>query len=146
MTQKQYADMTTIMQFCRIFSDQMLKCLEGTGLLEQGFYIDLGVNRAYDLETGILACDITLSKHINEDSSNVEDWRATRMHQMRMRNGEWKVYDDPEAKAGSLPPEIRIRHERVVTEGTRKAASKPYPSDGFWVGSDYGSTDVDGGQ
>ena len=127
MTDKQYADMTTIMMFSRIFADQMYKCLENSGLLKQGFILEIGVGKNFDLESGVLACDIDFCKSPEE-----EDWTESRMNQMRMKDGDWCVYSDPRAKAGDIPPEVRIRRTReVIPERARETASKPCPPDGL---------------
>ena len=129
MTQKQYADMTTIMMFGRIFADQMYKCLENSGLLKEGFNLEISVGKHYDLPTGILESDIELCKSPTEH----KDWIKSRMMHMKMKGCEWSVYNDPVAKAGTVPPEVGIKERRDFAERVGKYSSKPYPVDGMWI-------------
>ena len=147
MTDKQYDDMTIIMMFGRIFADQMYKCFEENGLLGK-YKLDIGVGKNYDLHGERLACDVELSLVTEGKAKNDkvfwDEYRKTKMSQMRIVGKEWCVYNDPQAKAGDLPPEVQIREERIVEQGNSETSSKPYPSDGFWIGADYNDTDVGG--
>ena len=147
MTDKQYEDMTTIMMFGRIFADQMYKCFEENGLLGK-YKLDIGVGKNYDLHGERLACDVELSLvtegKAKNDKAFWDEYRKTKMSQMRMVGKEWCIYNDPQAKAGDLPPEVQIREERIVEQGDSETSSKPYPSDGFWIGADFNDTDVGG--
>lgn len=145
MTDKQHEDMTIIMQLCRIFSEQMYKCMKNAGLIEQGFTLGMNVGRMGYTNNGYTP----ITSKINIDkASNAPDWKETRMCQVKFSGKEWMIFADPKAEIYSVPENVDIgkidRQEERTAVG-RKTSSKPYPVDGLWVGHDYNSSDVDGG-
>ena len=146
MNQKQYSDMTTIMQFCRIFSDQMYKCLKHTGLLEQGYRIqlDIGDNKVSDDCT--FNCSAELSKSVTE--YGLEEFNKTVMDQFRKNGEEWRVYADPLQEQGSIPAmvvEVGNKAKGTDMGRTAEAGTKPYPPDGLWISNRDFDCVVDGG-
>lgn len=145
MTDKQYESMTIIMQFCRIFSEQMYECMKNAGLIQQGYSLDIfiGNQEVYPDGSARKTADIHLDKSVYDS-----DWDETRMNQSKYRGKDWIVYADPKAEVLSVPKSIDIgeieRQEERTAVG-REVASKPYPVDGLWIGNDYNSSDVDGG-
>ena len=138
MTQKQYADMTTIMQFGRIFADQIRICMKHAGLLDQGFHFSIRVEKGYGSDETFQR--VELEKSLNDVSH--EEWEESAMEQFGYGEGrEWSVYADPKAEMGSLPTEVCIRQRtrfRSGAEKAEKAAGKPLPPDGLWISSyDY---------
>lgn len=144
MKDKQYADMTTIMQFGRIFADQILLCMKHAGLLEQGFHFSIRVEKGYGNDEAFQR--VELEKSLNEVSH--EEWQESAMAQFGYGEGrEWSVYHDPKAEAGSLPTEVYFKQRsefRSRAEASRKAADKPLPPDGLWI-SRYDYDDPVGG-
>lgn len=144
MKDKQYADMTTIMQFGRIFADQILLCMKHAGLLEPGFIFRLSVEKGYE---GFEAFQrVELAKNFAEVPA--DEWEESAMAQFGYGEGrEWSVYHDPKAEAGSLPTEVYFKQRsefRSRAEASRKAADKPLPPDGLWI-SRYDYDDPVGG-
>ena len=132
MNSKRYADMTTIMQFCRIFSEQMYLCMRNSGMLKEGYKLTINVGRWDGLtEDSILTSQVALEKQI---LNNDPDYDTTRMEQFKFSGREWRVYDDPIAEAGSLPPEVHIKAEGWTgrTANGAETARKPGKSDGMW--------------
>ena len=135
MTQKQYADMHTIMACCRIFSDQMYKCLSNAGLLEQGYAIKMyiGDNNLFDgcTENEYIELEQSILEH------DFETWDKGRMTQRIVNKGRWYVDVDPIAETGSIPPEVCYK-ERTDLKRDSKSGGKPYPPDGMWLSAyDY---------
>ena len=57
------------------------------------------------------------------------------------------MIDDPYAKAGTLPPEVRASDGlKDVYKGAGKASAKAYPPDGLWLSSRDDCSFLDGGQ
>lgn len=147
MTEKQYEDMTIISQFCRIFADQIRKCMENTGLLNEGFYLELSV-RPSAVEARRDYSTVCIAKNLNE--VGVDEWKATRMEQWKYDNEDWEVFYDPFAKSGTLPKEIcyaerRSFEETLGEENCGAEGTKPFPPDGLWVSDRDNTCDVDGG-
>ena len=145
MTDKQHEDMTIIMQLCRIFSEQMYKCMKNAGLIEQGFTLGMNVGRMGYINNGYTP----ITSEINIDkASDAPDWKETRMCQVKFSGEEWMVFAGPKAEIYSVPENVDIgkidRQEERTAVG-REVASKPYPVDGLWIGYDYNSSDVGGG-
>ena len=131
MTQKQYADMTTIMQFGRIFSEQMKKCLVNSGLWEKGFCFCVDAYPTHCSDN----VDLSGSVRIFRGYDNPENDHSEDMFQLNYDGKGWRVVNDPIAEAGSLPPEVHARERRDFNERIRENPSKPYPLDGMWISS-----------
>ena len=149
MTQKQYADMTTIMHCCRIFSDQMYNCLVTSGLLEQGFAIQIYTgNRGLDCGS-VQIGKIELSMDIL--NADLDEYTKTQMLQMKLNNGKgWTVYHDPQSETGSVPTSVglierKTGNSKAKTAETKKTGTE-LPPDGLWIGTDYNCSYVGGGQ
>ena len=141
MTDKQYADMTTIMMFCRHFADHMHKCMEDAGLLEKGFELEIRVGNKELFSGKVQKCDICLERSILE--VDTATYYKNRLEQRRFDEGGWFVDDDPKAEEGSVPPMVGIRkNDGDVCEGSGSSASKPYPVDGLWLSSRDDYSDV----
>ena len=139
MNQKQYDDMTSIMQFGRIFSKAMSRAMEHCGLLQKGFFLTVS---SEDIE-----CDdgthITGSVRLTSlDGANV----AESMTQLEYEGERWIVINDPYAKTGSVPPEIHCERKADDRKGMAKTSDKPYPSDGLWISSRDDNPILDGEQ
>lgn len=131
MTEKRYADMATIMQFCRIFGEQMHKCLENSRLTEDGYYLRITVNGFVPSE--LVAVELT--KHADEVSE--KELEDTQMVQMMTKKG-WWICNDPVRKPGGIPTVVKSVCEKKGRDETARAAREPaYPPDGLWVGADY---------
>ena len=142
MTDKQYADIATMMMYGRIFADQMYKCLVNSGLLDEGYVFQVSAGKGYDLFGATLATDVDICK-----GAKYKDWRETRFLQMRMKDGVWIVYDDPKERTGSIPPVvITVKKDGAVKEAVGANAEKPYPPDGLWIGAFNHDSDVGGGK
>lgn len=145
MTDKRYADMTTIMQFCRIYTEQMYLCLKHTGMLDEGYQLRMWVGSCDD-PMGYDTMKTTIELENNSLGIGTENWHKNRMEQDLFEKRGWFVHDDPRTEVGGIPPEIRLEDRtKNDMEGTGKTGTKPYPPDGFWVSSHYCPTDVDGG-
>ena len=142
MTDKQYADIETMMMFGRIFADQMYQCLKNTGLLAEGYQMQLYVGqRVGDIRNSF----VEIEKNIVD--VGYLNWKEESARHTRNEGEEWHVSFDPKAETGSVPPEVHIRKEtRNVKETVGATANKPYPPDGLWIGSFNHDSDVDGGQ
>ena len=145
MNQKQYADMTTIMQICRIFAEQMYKCLDHSGLNGKGFRLDVRID-PHETERGEqLNATVDLEERICEVGA--EQWQKTCMAQAWFEERGWVVWRDPKGEIGDAPTDVLLQQrtemlDRRVAEDSRK----PYPPDGLWIGADYHHSDVGGGQ
>lgn len=141
MTDKQYADMTTIMMFCRHFSDQMYKCMENAGLNEKGFELNIRVGNRELFSGKTEKCDICFEQSILDVDRAT--YYKNRMEQRRMIGGGWFVDDDPRAEEGAIPPMVELRKtDEDVCKGTGSSASKPYPVEGLWLSSRDDYSDV----
>ena len=142
MTDRQYADMTTIMQFCRIFADQMDTCLKHSGLYDKGFSLSLHVGNKVPYEEGVLKTNkIELSESITD--VGYAQYASTEMMQMNIADKGWIVYDDPRNETGSLPNEVCFKARRDFRKAMAEETEHPYPPDGLWIGADYNNSDVD---
>ena len=141
MTKKQYMDMTTIMQFGRIFSEQIDKCLLHTGLKEQGYEFRINISEV----DGRNFINVVLEQ--NALTMPIGEYEKNRMSQYKISNDDWRVNHDPITEAGTIPATIRAEEIRTAyAEAERKTGTKPYPPDGLWVNSRDNYCDVDGGQ
>ena len=144
MTQKQYADMATIMQFGRFFAEQIRRCMENAGLMEQKYNFELRITNGCYLD-GEDVIKVQLEKAIN--STEPEEFNETSMEQYKFGRKGWFVHYDPIAEEGSVPSEVRISKARkTYAEAEGKTGSKPYPPDGLWISSRDYPADVGGGE
>jgi hypothetical protein len=145
MEQKQYADMTTIMQFCRIFSDQMYRCLDHAGLIKQGYVLRIFVGDDFfdnKKETATIHLDQSINK------VGYDNWLKDCMIQVKQDEKGWRVCHDPKAEAGNVPPVIvEVERKAKATDMGRKTegADKPLPPDGLWISNRDYDCPVDGG-
>ena len=142
MTHKQYSDMTIIMEFCRIFADQMYKCMENAGLVKQGFKLQIEVS---DVEIGndSQKCYVELEQNLLDTCE--EEYIKNRMQQVRNNAEGWKVLNDPISDTGAVPSVVRSIKKEAGEPQERKATGTETPSDGLWI-SAYDDTPIlDGG-
>lgn len=143
MTQDQYEKMATIMQCGRIFAEQIHKCMENSGLLDQGYSFDVRMTNGCCLEDGADTYKVELTKDIC--TIPIEEYKKTSMEQYKFGRKGWTIYLDPVAKKGTVPPEVRVA-KADDSKGRAKAATKPYPPDGLWLSSRDDYPYVDGGK
>ena len=147
MTVSEYNRRQCILQLCRIFADQMQKCMENAGLIKEGFHLNLHVGKEqYGDETEF--CSVELEESINDVGSS--QWEKTRMLQVKLEGKGWLIHDDPLAETGTVPVEPFTKEtfdtgKMDSVEGSGKTGSKPYPPDGLCVGSRDYRADVGGG-
>lgn len=141
MTQKQYEDMASIMQFSRLFADAMRKAMENCGL-SKDYYLEINVhNVEYEHRN---ATELTNSVCLASEEDG--RYNGNSMCQMRIGEERWMVVNDPVVRAGNLPPEVHCRKKESGVQGTDEARTKPYPPDGFWISSHDYPAYVGGGQ
>lgn len=138
MTQKQYDDMTSIMQFGRTFSDMMRKAMENCGLLQKGFFFNVDVCPVECEDGTVIMGAVRLRHRYDIESDHEED-----MEQLEYNGERWCVINDPYAKTGTVPPEIRAEKKSNDRQGMGKASGKPYPPDNLWISSRDNYSDVD---
>ena len=143
MTQDQYEKMATIMQCGRIFAEQIQKCMENSGLMEQKYEFSLRITNGCYMEDGADVIKVELDKNICH--TDEEEYKKTSMEQYKFGRKGWMIYLDPVAKKGTVPPEVRIS-KADDSQGRAKAATKPYPPDGLWLSSRDDYPYVDGGK
>ena len=145
LTKEQYEAAHSIMGFCRIFVDQMSKCLDNSGLRKLGYHLDLDFD-PYGYEDGSVALGkVTIEK--NPSKVGGDEWYDTIFicrHYADERG--WMVDNDPYTKGSVLPEDIRYPEDGDVSESVAEETEHPYPPDGFWVGTDYCDPVLDGGQ
>ena len=152
MTQKQYADMVSIMQISRHFCDQMYRCLANHELIKKGFTLNLCIGDRKLSSGDVELSSIELEQDIQEDEYA---WEKNRMEQVKVDTlGRWMVNYDPLAEEGTIPPmvgEIKstdgyIEFKKEDGKGTGENPGKPYPLDNTWLSVYDYPADVDGGQ
>ena len=135
MTQKQYADMTTIMMFGRIFAEQMKTCLVNSGLWDKGFCLAVDTHPVIT-QHGETSGSVRIFKSYSDENADHSDDMYQMYWEKRWDEGKgWMVVHDPIAETGSLPPEVHIKERRDFAERVGKYSSKPYPMDGLWISS-----------
>ena len=135
MEQKQYDAMQIIMQCSRAYADQMKKCMEHSGLFDNGFH--LVVNVAPSKETGE---DSWLNIELSEYRLVVgdEQYNKNRMEQFKFGERGWIVQNDPKAKAGTVPQNYGSKTTTDDGERVAEETRHPYPPDNLWISSrDY---------
>lgn len=145
MNQKQYETMTTIMGFGRVFAEQIHKCMENAGLLDQGFEFSISIDNGNYLTHGADYLTVELEKCITRVDR--DDYNATRMSQTKTGRKGWVVLYDPIAEMCDVPPVVEPRKaEEDVSKGTGETGSKPYPPFDMWISACDDPLNVDGGQ
>lgn len=142
MNQKQYDDMTSIMQFGRIFSKAMRRAMENCGLLQKGYFLTVSSEEIECDDGTVITGSVRLAKLF--DGNNTD--HSEDMEQLEYNGERWVVIYDPYAKTGSVPPEVRIERKADDSKRVAKASGKPYPPDGLWLSSRDDNPDVVGGQ
>lgn len=144
MTDKQHEDMATIMKSCRIFSEQMHRCMEHSGLLEQGYQLTIWVGEFnYYMNE---ECEIQLENNKTLKIGD-DEWYKGRMHQTKYTETGWVNSCERYSKEEPIPSEVCTEERKPSDDrkGEGTDGTKPYPPDGFWVSSHYCPCDVDGG-
>lgn len=132
MTQKEYNQRLSMMEICRVFADQMSRCMDNAGLTKAGYKLTIEVgNEEYGTD-GLLLSTVTLEENISDVGS--EQWNRTQMCQMKLDGKGWFVHADPLAESGTVPPTIngKAKAGKNPVEGSGKNGTKPYPPDGMW--------------
>ena len=146
MNKEQYEKATVIMELCRIFAEQMHKCMNNAGLLKDGYTlrIDTGLHDKYT-DGAIMTSRIVMEKCCLV--TNEDEWERSMFMQLKFSGKEWTIDADPIAEIGSIPQSIGVSERiRTVSEGMAEVPSKPYPVDGLWIGSADNDPVLDGGQ
>jgi len=143
MDQKRYETMHSIMEFSRIFADQMLKCMENAGMIDDGFHLDIRVGRsASETRRTFSQIELERSRAVVEE----EEWLKSAIEQEKFDDEKWMVYHDPYAKKGLVPPVVRTRKStEVYQEGVGTLGDVDDPLDGLWFSSRDNYSDVVGG-
>ena len=130
MTQKQYEDMRTIMQFGRIFADAMRRAMVNAGLVDQDFILEVQVQNE-DIGDPDNHCisTVELWKHPVRN----EDYQESRMADFKFEKEGWEVVADPVVKPGIVPPEVRTMETATRVFESRKTVQKETPPDGLWI-------------
>lgn len=143
MNQKQYDAMESIMTFGRIFADQIAKCMENSGLLEDGFKFFVSVTDAVEQENKFYE-SVALRQSVGNPK-----WYETAKEQFRFANGGWKEYNDYPTETGFAHRISEVKTDesnRTVRERVAENSSKPYPPDNMWLSAFDDYSDVDGGE
>lgn len=144
MNKKQYEDAHTILGFCRIFADQMSKCLENSGLRDLGYHLEIDFD-PHRFDDGTLSLSrVNLYKDLAEVGAR--EWWDSQFIQRHYEKKGWLICHDPYAETNSLPEDIRYPENRNISKRVAEKTDHPYPPDGFWVGADYCDSVLDGGQ
>jgi len=146
MNAEQYEKATVIMELCRIFAEQMHKCMNNAGLLKDGYTLQIhtGLHDKYT-DGSVMTSRIVMEKCCLV--TNEDEWERSMFMQLKFSGKEWMIDADPIAKTGSVPKGIGVSERiRTVSEGMAEVPSKPYPVDGLWIGSVDNDPVLDGGQ
>ena len=139
MDQKQYIDITSLMEISRGYAEIIHQCMDNHGLLKDGFEFTVRITNKQYLNTSDDYLLVEIEKSISK--TDHDEYKATSFVQAKC-GGEWRICNDPVAEEGSVPPVVadilrkqsEIRQEfrgKAMAEGT----SKPYPMDGMWISS-----------
>ena len=131
MNKKQYEDAHAILSFCRIFTDQMVKCMKNSGLDKLGYHLNISFDPVTYEDNQVSIGRVGLEKEITFDGSN--EWWTSAFIQRHMVDEGWVIGHDPYAKTGTLPENIRYPEERDVSKRVAEKAEHPYPPDGLWI-------------
>ena len=143
MTQKQYADMTIIMELSRTFADQMYKAMKNCGLIDKGFKLTVQAGDNL-LDTGtVLRCNVALEKEILKVP--LDEYQKNYMFQWRRNDEGWTVCEDPRCKQGDIPPVVRSIKKEAGKSQERKATGTETPCDGLWISIYDDYLPMDGG-
>lgn len=129
MTQKQYEDMRTIMQFGRLFADAMRRAMINAGLTGQDFSLGVDVKNEDIGSKDNLVCTVELMKNPCRN----DDYMESRMADFRFEKGGWEVVTDPVVKSGIVPPEVRTTETAFRIYESRTEVQKESPPDGLWI-------------
>lgn len=129
MTQKQYEDMRTIMQFGRLFADAMRRAMINAGLTKQDFSLKVDVENEDIGAKDNLVCTVELMKNPCRN----DDYQESRMADFRFEKGGWEVVSDPVVKSGIVPPEVRTMETATRVFEVRKETQKEFAPDGLWI-------------
>ena len=144
-SKEEYEAAHTILAFCRVFVDQINKCLDNSGLRKRGFNVDLNFDTCKYEDGSVSIGKVELEKDVL--SVNTDEWYRTKFTQRHYTDGRgWVIDRDPFAKIGTLPENVQYPADGDVSKGMAEDSVHPYPPDGFWIGADYNRPYVDGGQ
>ena len=144
MNREQYEAAHTILGFCRIFTDQMVKCMRNSGLDKLGYHLNISFDPV-TYESGKTSIGrVGLEKEISDQGGT--EWWTSAFIQRHIVDEGWMIGHDPYAEIGTLPENVRYPEERDVSNRVAKYSEHPYPMDGMWIGLDYNDPVLDGGQ
>jgi len=135
MTNKDYTQRQSMMEICRVFADQMHRCMDNAGLTKAGFKLTIEIGDEDYGTDGKLFSMVTLEEDISEVGS--EQWNKTQMCQMKLEGKGWMIHADPLAESGDIPPAIhgKAKAGKDSVEGSGEDGTKPYPPDNLWLSS-----------
>ena len=147
MDQKQYDDMATIMQFGILFATAMRRAMKNCGLLDKGFFLSVSSEDIVSFDGTHITGSVRLNRYFDhENPKMLKEDHSDDMSQIEFDGERWSVIDDPYAKAGTVPPEVRASDGlKDVYKGAGKASAKAYPPDGLWLSSRDDYSFLDGG-
>ena len=131
MTQKQYEEMRTIMQFGRLFADAMRRAMENACLLDQDFELHVDIHKI-DMDhrpNDALIESVEITKCVSRN----DDWQNDRMADFKFVQEGWIVNADPVIKGGVVPPTVRTMETASRVFESRKTVQKETPPDGLWI-------------
>ena len=143
LTKEQYEAAHTILGFCRIFTDQMVKCMKNSGLDKMGYHLNISFDPVTYENSQVSIGRVGLEKEITVDGGT--EWWTSAFIQRHIVDEGWVIGHDPYAEIGTLPEDIRYPEERIVSKRMAEKTEHPYPPDGFWVGTDYCDPVLGGG-
>lgn len=136
MTQEKYDAIQAMMQFGRIFLDQMGRIMEHQGFDDEGWMMNVCIHKTYCKETDETVYGTVQMFDVNQAMDNDSFmYRKNEFYTIKLGDGKgWVVAHDPVVKPGATPPEVRIRKAETGVPESRKE-EKPYPPfDGYWIG------------
>ena len=137
-----YADMVTIMHLCRIFSEQMQRCLKNTGLWNDGFCISVDAYPTHCSD----GTELTGAVRLFRGYDNPENDHSDDMTQIHLFGKEWHICNDPIAETGTVPAKVSSKVRTDFAERNGKYAAKSDPLDGLWISIRDYPPYVDGGR
>ena len=143
MTQQQYEAGQTIMQMCRIFSKAMRDCMKNSGLLADGYELNIKVWQPEDIGGAVITESIRLDPH---EVGSVEEYEEKSFSNHCYEREGWVVINDPIIKPGTVPPTVRTVETAERAFGRRKTVQTATPPDGLWISKYDDPYPVDGGQ
>ena len=143
MNKEQYEAAHTILGFCRIFCDQMVKCMKNSGLDKLGYHLNIDFDPTKYEDGKVSLGRIGIEKNISEYGSG---WWTEAFIQRHMEDEGWVIGHDPYAESGISPENIRFPEDRDERTGMAKKTEHPYPPDGLWISVYDYPPYVDGGK